>query len=128
MFIVYIVDTHTPLLTRFIAHVTVSVQALSPASIQFTITGMIVKGWPLRTYRGSAHRQNELNGIYFLWRVKCNGKVLKHMSEASDCALALYHLNDMGWEELNKGFVPLSFFSFFFNLLRFEGLKEKSLG
>ncbi len=29
-----------------------------------------------------------------LWRVKCNGKCHKHMADASDCALALYHLND----------------------------------
>ena len=27
-----------------------------------------------------------------IWRVKCNGKCLKHMADASDCALALYHL------------------------------------
>ncbi len=27
------------------------------------------------------------------WRVKCNGKCLKHMADASDCAVALYHLN-----------------------------------
>ena len=28
-----------------------------------------------------------------MWRVKCNGKCLKQMTDASDCALALYHLN-----------------------------------
>ncbi len=28
-----------------------------------------------------------------IWRVKCNGKCLKHMADASDCALALFHLN-----------------------------------
>ncbi len=28
-----------------------------------------------------------------IWRFKCNGKGLKHMAHASDCALALYHLN-----------------------------------
>ena len=27
-----------------------------------------------------------------IWRVKCNRKCLKHMADASDCALALYHL------------------------------------
>ncbi len=28
-----------------------------------------------------------------VWSVKCNGKCLKHMADASDCALAIYHLN-----------------------------------
>ncbi len=50
------------------------------------------------------HTQNFCN-IFFLiikvsqrgssikiWRVKCNGKCLKHRADASDCALALYHL------------------------------------
>ena len=27
-----------------------------------------------------------------IWRVKCNGKYLKHMADASGCVLALYHL------------------------------------
>ncbi len=30
-----------------------------------------------------------------IWRVKCNGKWLKHMADASDCTLALYHLNTL---------------------------------
>ena len=30
--------------------------------------------------------------VHKIWRVKCNGKCLKHMADASDCALALYHL------------------------------------
>ena len=36
----------------------------------------------------------EVHSSIKIWRVKCNGKCLKHMADASDCALALYHLNE----------------------------------
>ena len=35
-------------------------------------------------------------GCIKIWRVKCNGKCLKHMADASDCVLALYHLKLLG--------------------------------
>ncbi len=39
-----------------------------------------------------------------LWRVKCNGKCLKHMADASDCTLALYptYFWTNTWVEVNN--------------------------
>ncbi len=63
----------------------------------------------IRRYNPNAHSQNEQNelctyiqnrsqrGSFIkIWRVKCNGKCLKHKTDASDCVLALHHLKEYG--------------------------------
>ncbi len=46
-------------------------------------------------YYGASFKVPQRGSCVKIWRVKCNGKCLKHMADASDCALALYHLKDL---------------------------------